>query len=321
MGTRAFLSKNKDSKKNYGKHEQNTTIGNADAAPLRRIVMVVEKILNHPSVRVRDRSAVVEKLNAILKGGNEQLAANEKGQRCLGSHAVVNHLLLSLHPELTAEVNAVNAKYVAIEYDPHLTKEEKMPYMVEWWTKAHENYITYGIHRDDIERIVEEVSIRLRDGAGAMMKHLEAAEIPMLLFSAGIGNVIEAFLRHQLGSIPENIHIISNMLSFDEKGRVNACSEPLIHVFCKDSTVIPHDAPFFNDIAHRGNVLLLGDSLGDLHMDVGVDHSGTVLRIGYLNSNAEKLLELYLDGFDVVLVEDQTMDVPDLILQALVKQC
>ncbi|EPB76417.1 Pyrimidine 5'-nucleotidase [Ancylostoma ceylanicum] len=237
-----------------------------------RIVMVVEKILNHPSVRVRDRSAVVEKLNAILKGGNEQLAVisdfdftltksiDEKGERCLGSHAVVNHLLLSLHPELAAEVNAVNAKYVAIEYDPHLTKEEKMPYMVEWWTKAHENYITHGIHRDDIERIVEE-------------------------------------------------------------GRVNACSEPLIHVFCKDSSVIPHDAPFFDDIAHRGNVLLLGDSLGDIHMDVGVDHSGTVLRIGYLNSNAEKLLELYLDGFDIVLVEDQTTDVPDLILQALVKQC
>ncbi|EYC17874.1 hypothetical protein Y032_0029g1926 [Ancylostoma ceylanicum] len=271
------------------------------SSAIERIVMVVEKILNHPSVRVRDRSAVVEKLNAILKGGNEQLAVisdfdftltksiDEKGERCLGSHAVVNHLLLSLHPELAAEVNAVNAKYVAIEYDPHLTKEEKMPYMVEWWTKAHENYITHGIHRDDIERIVEEVSIRLRDGAGAMLKHLEAASIPMLLFSAGIGNVIEAFLRHQLGSIPENIHIISNMLSFDEKGRVNACSEPLIHVFCKDSSVIPHDAPFFDDIAHRGNVLLLGDSLGDIHMDVGVDHSGTVLRIGYLNSNVSIL--------------------------------
>lgn len=56
-----------------------------------------------------------------------------------------------------------------------------------------------------------------------MMKHLEAASIPMLLFSAGIGNVIEAFLRHQLGSIPENIHIISNMLSFNEKVQFPYC--------------------------------------------------------------------------------------------------
>ncbi|KAK6726899.1 hypothetical protein RB195_004911 [Necator americanus] len=295
--------------------------------------MAVEKILNHPSVRVRNRDAVIAKLNAILEGGNEQLAVisdfdftltrsmDEKGERCLGSHAVVNHLLLSLHPELEEEVTAVNAKYLAIEYDPHLTKEEKVPYMVEWWTKAHENYITFGIHRDDIENIVRDVHIKLRDGANDMMKHLETASIPLLLFSAGVGNVIEAFLRHELGSIPKNIHIISNTLSFDEKGLVNACSEPLIHVFCKDSSVIPHDAPFFDDIANRGNVLLLGDSLGDLHMDVGVDHSGTVLRIGYLNGNADKLLDLYLDGFDIVLIEDQTMDVPDLILQALVKRC
>lgn len=34
--------------------------------------------------------------------------------------------------QVLLKVNAVNAKYVAIEYDPHLTKEEKMPYMVEW---------------------------------------------------------------------------------------------------------------------------------------------------------------------------------------------
>ncbi|CAJ0593425.1 unnamed protein product [Cylicocyclus nassatus] len=292
--------------------------------------MAVEEILNHPSVRVRNKSVVEAKLNAILKGGSEQLAVisdfdftltksiDESGEKCLGSHAVINHLLLSLHPELTDQVNAVNSKYVAIEYDPHLSKEEKIPHMIEWWTKAHENYINFGIHRDDIERIVENTNIKLRDGAGAMLKHLEAASIPMLLFSAGVGNVIEAFLRHQLGSIPKNIHIISNILYFNENGFVRACSEPLIHVFCKDSTVIPHDAPFFDDIAHRGNVLLLGDSLGDLHMDVGVKHSGTVLRIGYLNSNAERLLELYLDGFDIVLVEDQTTDVPDLILKALI---
>ncbi|VDL68004.1 unnamed protein product [Nippostrongylus brasiliensis] len=52
-------------------------------------------------------------------------------------------------------------------------------------------------------------------------------------------------------------------------------------------------------------------------MDVGVAHSGTVLKIGYLNSQVDELLDSYLDGFDIVLIQDQTMDVPDLIMQAL----
>ncbi|KAK5966426.1 7-methylguanosine phosphate-specific 5'-nucleotidase [Trichostrongylus colubriformis] len=185
------------------------------------------------------------------------------------------------------QIRAVNAKYLAIEYDPRLTKEEKVPYMIEWWTKAHENYIAFRIHREEIEQFVVNAKIELRDGADALVRHLASSSIPLLLFSAGVGNVIDVFLRHQLGYIPENIHIISNMLIFNEEV--------------------------------SGNILLLGDSLGDLHMDVGVAHSGTVLKIGFLNSRVDDLLESYLDGFDIVLVEDQTMDVPDLILQALLE--
>ncbi|WKX92716.1 hypothetical protein Q1695_010614 [Nippostrongylus brasiliensis] len=291
--------------------------------------VAAEAILNHPSVRVRDRADVKKKLLNLIGGGNDQLAVisdfdytltrfvNDSGEQCLSSHAVLNHLLFSLYPECEQKIRAMRAKFVAIEYDPNIPKEVKIPYMVEWWTQAHENYISSHITRDDIDRFVADAQIELRDGARDFVKHLESSSIPLLLFSAGVGNVIDVFLRHRLGSIPDNIHIISNMLLFNGKGVVEACSEPLIHVFCKDSSVIPKDAPFFDDIAHRGNILLLGDSLGDLHMDVGVAHSGTVLKIGYLNSQVDELLDSYLDGFDIVLIQDQTMDVPDLIMQAL----
>lgn len=291
--------------------------------------VAVESILSYPTVRVRDRSLVKRKLTDLLKGGNDQLAVisdfdftltrsvDAFGEPCLGSHAVLNHLLYSLHPECEDEICATNAKYLAIEYNPNISKSEKVPYMIEWWTKAHENYISFGIRRDDIAQFVADAKIELRDGAYDLVKHLASSSIPLLLFSAGVGNVIEVFLRQRLGDIPDNIHIISNMLLFNEQGVVNGCSEPLIHVFCKDASVIPKDAPFYNDIAHRGNILLLGDSLGDLHMDVGVAHRGTVLKIGYLNSQVDGLLTSYLNGFDIVLVEDQTMHVPDLILQAL----
>ncbi|KAJ1348955.1 hypothetical protein KIN20_004363 [Parelaphostrongylus tenuis] len=292
--------------------------------------MNVEDVLNHPSVRVQDRKVVLRKLNDLIKDGSNQLVVisdfdftltrflDEHNERCLSSHSVLDHLLIVMHPELEEKIQRRNAKYMAIEYDPKLTKEDKVPFMIEWWNSAHESYVLSGIHRDDIESFVMNAKIKLRDGAISVLQLLATASIPLLLFSAGIGNVIDIFLRRQLGTIPNNLHIISNMLLFNDKGVVSSCSEPLIHVYCKDSSVIPKDAPFFDNVAHRRNVLLLGDSLGDLHMDIGIAHAGTVLKIGFLNNKVDELLSSYLDGFDIVIVQDQTIDVPSLILSALI---
>ena len=38
-----------------------------------------------------------------------------------------------------------------------------------------------------------------------------------MLFSAGIGNVIEIYLDMELHKVPKNIHLISNMMRFDQQ--------------------------------------------------------------------------------------------------------
>ena len=43
-------------------------------------------------------------------------------------------------------------------------------------------------------------------------------------------------------------------------------------------------------------------------MAAGVEDPDTVLTIGFLNMNIEKNLPVYQNKFDVVLVDDQTMD-------------
>jgi len=51
---------------------------------------------------------------------------------------------------------------MAIEFDPHLTKEEKLPFMVEWWSKARELLISCSVVRSDIEAAIKSSNLYLR---------------------------------------------------------------------------------------------------------------------------------------------------------------
>lgn len=65
--------------------------------------------------------------------------------------------------------------------------------------------------------------------------------------------------------------------------------------------------PYYTEIAQRKNVLLLGDSLGNLGMSEGMEHEN-IIRIGFLNENKDELLEKYLREFEVVITDDGGME-------------
>ena len=64
----------------------------------------------------------------------------------------------------------------------------------------------------------------------------------------------------------------------------------------------------------------MGDSVGDLDMSHGLENPNVVLKIGFLNFKIEQRLDEYLSLFDIVLVDDQTMNVPLKIIQKLSPQ-
>ena len=56
----------------------------------------------------------------------------------------------------------------------------------------------------------------------------------------------------------------------------------LIHVFNKNENAV-HKSDYFEKLMKRDNILLLGDSVGDLRMAEGAIKCSNILTIGFLN--------------------------------------
>jgi hypothetical protein len=64
--------------------------------------------------------------------------------------------------------------------------------------------------------------------------------------------------------------------------------------FIMQSESAVHDPKF----EARKNIVLMGDSLGDLHMAEGIPNPNVILKIGFLNKNTEENLIKYKVGAD-----------------------
>lgn len=144
-----------------------------------------------------------------------------------------------------------------------------------------------------------------------MLQSLQEADVPVLVFSAGLGDSVSAVLRYH-NALLSNMHIISNYLRFTGL-QVNGFQGDIIHSFNKNEHAV-EKSDYFKDLAGRNNVLLLGDELGDAGMADGVHNANSVLKIGFLYDRVEDRLEEFQKHFDIVLIDDQTMDVVNGIL-------
>ncbi|NXM79279.1 5NT3B nucleotidase, partial [Serilophus lunatus] len=208
--------------------------------------------------------------------------------------------------------------YYPIEIDPNRTLEEKCPLMVEWWTRAHELLAQQKIHKGDIAQVVRESGVMLRDGFKEFFEKLHRHNIPLFIFSAGIGDVLEEIIR-QANVFYSNINLVSNYMDFDDDGVLTHFKEPLIHTCNKNNTVL-QGTEYLQQLSSKTNIILLGDSLGDLTMADGIPSVENILKIGFLNDKVEERRGKYLDSYDIVLEGDETLDVVNGILQYILTE-
>ncbi|CDQ85503.1 unnamed protein product [Oncorhynchus mykiss] len=152
--------------------------------------------------------------------------------------------------ECKAQLKDLLNSYYPIEIDSKRTAEEKLPLMVEWWTKAHTLLVQQRIRKDLLQDVVKESDAMLRELYQLFFDHLQEHSIHLLIFSAGLGDVLE--------------EVFSNYMDFDETGVLKAMQN--------------------------------------------------ILKIGFLNDKVEERKTSYLNAYDIVLVKDETMEVPNALL-------
>ncbi|KHN37904.1 Cytosolic 5'-nucleotidase III-like protein A [Glycine soja] len=160
----------------------------------------MEEVKGASDLLVGDPALLEKKIDAIRLGGPQKL---QQG-----------------NPDYNAKRQQLYEYYHPLEFSPNIGLEEKTKLMEEWWGKAHGLLVEGGLTYDSIRQSVANANIAFREGVCELFEFLEERDAPVLIFSAGLADIIEEVLRQKLHRSFKNVRIVSNRMVFDDDGRL-----------------------------------------------------------------------------------------------------
>jgi HAD superfamily hydrolase (TIGR01544 family) len=218
-----------------------------------------------------------------------------------------------LHPKwFTVAYEKLFETYSPVASGEVLSSAEKDRLLHEWYAKTVELVMQRGLKKADIIESARSGIIEPRKGLKEFFEIARRGSVPIVVFSAGLGDFIEEYLKF-LDAYSDNVHIVSNFYTFDSSGLVVGQASNTVHSLNKNETHADYDV---HAIAKgRTDVLLLGDFEFDIHMADGERHN-RILSMGFLNGKHE-YIEKFKNIFDAVIVEDVGLDFPISILKEI----
>lgn len=192
--------------------------------------------------------------------------------------------------------------YRPLELDYTIKEQEKQKIMKDWANKSFtllSKYLTENI----INKSLENSNIHFRKGAKDFLAKMNNMNIPVIIMSAGVGNIIRNFLQKE-GCLFDNIQIVSNFFEFrDEKAYIDLNN--IMATLNKEYRKIPQSARKI--LEEKEDALIFGDLIEDIKMANKEKLSNTI-TFGFLDANVEDNLEEFNKNFDIVFAGDEDFD-------------
>ncbi|MFA7708030.1 MAG: hypothetical protein WCX73_03705 [Candidatus Pacearchaeota archaeon] len=279
------------------------------------------------NILIVNKKELDKKIKKFSDGGKDKLHVIADFDRTLTKGVVqgnskitsiINRIALGgyLGKDYTKKANTLFDKYRAIEIDPKIPLEEKKKKMLEWWEKHNRLLIESKLNLNIIKDIIKKEDPYFRESSLDFLDSLNKNKIPLVIMSSSRGDMIRLFLE-KFGKMYKNTHIIANNFIFNKEGIAIDYEKPVIHTFNKSESSIK-GLPVYNELVKRKNVLLLGDSLGDVDMVSGFDYE-TVIKIGFLNENVKVNLKEYKKNYDIIILNDGTFDYINELMKKIIR--
>ena len=202
----------------------------------------------------------------------------------------------------------------AIELSPRMPEQLRADYQVlwqdqgarlaagtwtwqEWWSRSHGLFVKHGLKASWLSEIVAESGIRVRDHFVEFLQVLQEHDVPVLIVSAGISQIIAEVLR-QTGVNPEAVQICANEMVFDDDGTLIRFITPEITPDTK-SDIGKFQDEYFSMI-RRKHVVVIGDSITDTDVIKKVCGVELMLLVGLYNVERDNWVA-FQSAFHMVL--------------------
>ncbi|KAA0189796.1 hypothetical protein FBUS_04917 [Fasciolopsis buskii] len=270
---------------------------------------------------VRDELALSRQIGRMMTDGYDKLQVISDFDHTISVYRngsmrmLTTHEAIERHPDIKQstiqELRDLRSHFLPLETNPNLTASLRRTNLERWWNMSHELLVSEPITRRVINEVESFAPIALRKDFVKFANYLHDLHIPMTIFSAGLGDVIQQML-HSARVKMSAINVVANFLKFDYNGNALEFRRPTIHSQNKTlSTVLDLDAfrPVKSVNLLRPNVVLLGDSPHDTDMTKGHQFN-CILKIGFLNEPDAARIEQYKQLYDVVLLDQESFSVP-----------